>query len=82
MEFLFSPATISNEIEEKAQKIARSVIEKLEMVGILAVELFLTKDGDVLVNEIAPRPHNSGHQTIEGNYELYIYIRICFRRAS
>ena len=69
VEFLFSPATISNEIEEKAQKIARSVIEKLEMVGILAVELFLTKDGDVLVNEIAPRPHNSGHQTIEGNYE-------------
>ena len=69
VEFLFSPATIPNEIEEKAQKIARSVIEKLEMVGILAVELFLTKDGDVLVNEIAPRPHNSGHQTIEGNYE-------------
>ena len=69
VEFLFSPATISNEIEEKAQKIARSVIEKLEMVGILAVELFLTKDGEVLVNEIAPRPHNSGHQTIEGNYE-------------
>ena len=69
VEFLFSPATISKEIEEKAQKIARNVIEKLEMVGILAVELFLTKDGDVLVNEIAPRPHNSGHQTIEGNYE-------------
>ncbi len=69
VEFLFSPATISNDIEEKAQKIARSVIEKLEMVGILAVELFLTKDGEVLVNEIAPRPHNSGHQTIEGNYE-------------
>jgi 5-(carboxyamino)imidazole ribonucleotide synthase len=69
VEFLFSPATISNETEEKAQKIARTVIEKLEMVGILAVELFLTKDGDVLVNEIAPRPHNSGHQTIEGNYE-------------
>ena len=69
VEFLFSPATISNETEEKAQKIARIIIEKLEMVGILAVELFLTKDGDILVNEIAPRPHNSGHQTIEGNYE-------------
>jgi 5-(carboxyamino)imidazole ribonucleotide synthase len=37
------------------------------MVGLLAVELFLTKDGDLLVNEVAPRPHNSGHQTIEGN---------------
>ena len=69
VEFLFSPATISNETEEKAQKIAKTIIEKLEMVGILAVELFLTKDGEVLVNEIAPRPHNSGHQTIEGNYE-------------
>lgn len=41
--------------------------EKLQIVGLLAVELFLTKDGKVLVNEIAPRPHNSGHHTIEGN---------------
>lgn len=69
VEFLFSPANISQEIEEKAQEIAKSVIDKLGMVGILAVELFLTKDGEVLVNEVAPRPHNSGHQTIEGNYE-------------
>jgi 5-(carboxyamino)imidazole ribonucleotide synthase len=69
VEFLFSPANISDEIEKKSQKIAKDVIEKLGMVGILAVELFLTKDGDILVNEVAPRPHNSGHQTIEGNYE-------------
>jgi 5-(carboxyamino)imidazole ribonucleotide synthase len=69
VEFLFSPATISPEIEEKAQSIARKVIDALDMVGLLAVELFLTKDGEVLVNEIAPRPHNSGHQTIEGNNE-------------
>lgn len=69
VEFLFSPASISVEIEEKAQAIAKKVIEKLGMVGVLAVELFLTKNGDVLVNEVAPRPHNSGHQTIEGNYE-------------
>lgn len=67
VEFLFSPADISKEIEEKAQQVAKSIIEKLEMVGILAVELFLTKTGDILVNEIAPRPHNSGHQTIESN---------------
>jgi len=43
------------------------VISKIDMVGLLAVELFLTKDGQLLVNEIAPRPHNSGHHTIECN---------------
>ena len=67
VEFLCSPARIENEIAEEAIRIARSIIEKLGMVGILAVEMFVTKDGKVLVNEIAPRPHNSGHQTIEGN---------------
>jgi 5-(carboxyamino)imidazole ribonucleotide synthase len=68
VEFLFSPADIRNEIEEKAQALAKNVIEKMEMVGVLAVEMFLTKSGEVLVNEIAPRPHNSGHQTIEASY--------------
>lgn len=67
VEFLISPANVNKEIEEKAREIAKRIINKLEMVGLLAVELFLTKDGEVLVNEIAPRPHNSGHQTIEGN---------------
>ena len=67
VEFLFSPAALSDEIEGRAQQIARDVVEKLGMVGLLAVEMFVTKDGQVLVNEIAPRPHNSGHQTIEGN---------------
>lgn len=67
VEFLFSPADISKEIEEKARKLAESVIDKLGMVGLLAVEMFLTKEGEVLVNEVAPRTHNSGHQTIEGN---------------
>lgn len=65
--FLFSPAEISQEIEQKATEVAIDVINKLGMVGILAVELFLTKDGDILVNEVAPRPHNSGHHTIECN---------------
>jgi 5-(carboxyamino)imidazole ribonucleotide synthase len=68
VEFLFSPADISSEIETKAQALAQSVIEKMQMVGVLAVEMFLTKNGEILVNEIAPRPHNSGHQTIEGSY--------------
>lgn len=67
VEFLCSPARISQEISDKAIAIARKVIEKTGMTGILAVEMFVTKDGEVLVNEIAPRPHNSGHQTIEGN---------------
>ncbi len=65
VEFLFSPAAVSAEIETQAQAIAIDIIEKLDMVGLLAVELFLTTDGDLLVNEIAPRPHNSGHHTIE-----------------
>lgn len=68
VEFLFAPAEISAEIEKEAQEIAKSVILKLDMVGILAVEMFVTKDGEVLVNEIAPRPHNSGHHTIEANF--------------
>ncbi|MES2557860.1 MAG: 5-(carboxyamino)imidazole ribonucleotide synthase [Bacteroidota bacterium] len=65
VEFLFSPADVSLEIEQEATKLALKVIDSLEMVGLLAVELFLTPDGKLLVNEIAPRPHNSGHHTIE-----------------
>jgi 5-(carboxyamino)imidazole ribonucleotide synthase len=68
VEFLFAPASISPEIEEKAKNIALQVIEKLDMVGILAVEMFLLENGDILINEVAPRPHNSGHHTIECNY--------------
>ena len=67
VELLFAPAAISQDLEVQAQQLAVSVIEKLGMVGILAVEMFLTKDGQLLVNEIAPRPHNSGHHTIECN---------------
>lgn len=68
VEFLFAPAEISSEIEEKAQYFAKKVIKELDMIGILAVEMFVTKDGNILVNEIAPRPHNSGHHTIEANF--------------
>jgi 5-(carboxyamino)imidazole ribonucleotide synthase len=67
VEFLFSPAEISVAIEKQAEKIAVDLINQLGLVGVLAVEMFLTKDGEVLINEIAPRPHNSGHQTIRGN---------------
>ncbi len=68
VEFLFSPASHNVEVEEKAQEIAHNIAKKLGIVGLLAVEMFITQNDEVLVNEIAPRPHNSGHQTIEGNY--------------
>lgn len=67
VEFLVSPAEISNEIETKASKIAIDLIAQLGMVGVLAVEMFLTPEGEILINEIAPRPHNSGHHTIRAN---------------
>ncbi|SFT88432.1 5-(carboxyamino)imidazole ribonucleotide synthase [Lishizhenia tianjinensis] len=67
VEFLFSPAEISEEVEVRSQELAKEIIEKLDMVGILAIEYFLTQEDELLVNEIAPRPHNSGHHTIEAN---------------
>lgn len=67
VEFLFAPAEISPEIEKQAANLAVELIEKLGMVGLLAVEFFLDENGNLLVNEIAPRPHNSGHHTIECN---------------
>ncbi len=68
VEHLFAPANVSGEIEKQAKEIAIHVIESLKMVGLLAVEMFLTKTGEILVNEIAPRPHNSGHHTIEAAF--------------
>ena len=67
-EFLFAPADISKETERNAHKLAGEVIEKLGMVGLLAVEMFLDKEGRLYVNESAPRTHNSGHHTIEANF--------------
>ena len=67
VEYLFAPAEISAEIDRQAQTIARQTVEAFGIVGLLAVELFLDKQGNVLINEVAPRPHNSGHQTIRAN---------------
>jgi 5-(carboxyamino)imidazole ribonucleotide synthase len=67
VEYLFAPAQLSRSVADEAEELAVKVINKLKMVGLLAVEMFVTRDGKVLVNEIAPRPHNSGHQTIEAN---------------
>lgn len=68
VEFLLCPARIPETVAQEAEKLARRVIADLDICGLLAVELFLDKDGKVLVNEVAPRPHNSGHHTIESCY--------------
>jgi 5-(carboxyamino)imidazole ribonucleotide synthase len=68
VEFIFSPANVSVEVAQEAAEIAKKIVEQLDHVGLLAVELFLTKTGQLLVNEVAPRPHNSGHHTIEACY--------------
>jgi len=67
VEYLLAPAQVETSITDVAVDIAISLAEKLSIVGLLAVEMFVTKDGKVLVNEIAPRTHNSGHQSIESN---------------
>ena len=68
VEFLISPSTYPEDLQLKAEAIAKKVALALNITGILAVEMFITKDGNILVNELAPRPHNSGHHSIEGNF--------------
>ena len=68
VEYVLCPANICSEITQKATEIATKVSKTFQHVGLLAIEMFLTKDGDILVNEVAPRPHNSGHLSIEANY--------------
>jgi 5-(carboxyamino)imidazole ribonucleotide synthase len=63
-----APARIRADTTMRAEAIARHVAEKLDLLGVLAVEMFVTRAGDLLVNEIAPRPHNSGHWTIDACY--------------
>lgn len=62
------PANISDDIEQKIGDIAKKIATNLDLVGILAIEFFLDKNGDILVNEMAPRPHNSFHWTMDGCY--------------
>jgi len=68
VEYVICPARIEADVRDKASKIAKQVSEAFEHVGVLAVELFQTQNNDILVNEVAPRTHNSGHLTIEANY--------------
>jgi 5-(carboxyamino)imidazole ribonucleotide synthase len=68
VEYVISPSSISERLKVQAQALAEDVADAYQLCGILAVEMFLTKDGEILVNEVAPRTHNSGHLTIEANY--------------
>ncbi|MDX2248704.1 MAG: 5-(carboxyamino)imidazole ribonucleotide synthase [Bacteroidia bacterium] len=64
VEYLFAPAEISESLTKRAGEIAVSVVQKLRYVGVMAIEMFVTASGEILINELAPRPHNSGHHTI------------------
>ena len=68
VEYVICPARIDNKVAAKARAIALDVSEKFNHVGLLAVEMFQTQDDEILVNEVAPRPHNSGHYSIEASY--------------
>ncbi len=68
VEYVLCPARIPKEIAKQAQLVALKVSQAFKHVGLLAVEMFLTQDNTVLVNEVAPRPHNSGHYSIEASY--------------
>jgi len=68
VEYVICPARIDDAVANKARAIAMKVSEAFNHVGLLAVEMFQTEDDNILVNEVAPRPHNSGHQTIEASY--------------
>ena len=60
-----TPASVPARVEQQAADIARGVLDALDVIGVLCVEFFLTPDGELLINELAPRPHNSGHLTID-----------------
>ncbi len=68
VEYVICPARIDAKVAQKAQEIALKVSEKLKHIGLLAVEMFQTQNDQILVNEVAPRPHNSGHYSIEASY--------------
>lgn len=67
LDYLLSPVSLPSEMEKKAQEIARKIMINLSFHGLLTVEFFLTKNEELLVNEVSPRVHNSGHHTIEAN---------------
>ena len=68
VEYVICPGRIDEKVAQKAREIALKVSEKFQHVGLLAVEMFQTQDDEILINEVAPRPHNSGHYSIEASY--------------
>ena len=62
---VFAPAQVPSKVREEAEELARKAIAAFQGKGVFGVEMFLLKNGEILINEIAPRPHNSGHYTIE-----------------
>lgn len=68
LDITFAPAAVSGELAEHANQLARGILEELQVVGLLTVELFVTRDGRLLVNELAPRTHNSGHLTLDSAF--------------
>jgi len=68
VEYVICPARIENTVAKKAREMALKVVDKLDFIGLLAVEMFQTETNEILVNEVAPRPHNSGHYSIEASY--------------
>ena len=68
VEYVICPARIDEQVAQKARETAKKVSEAFQHVGLLAVEMFQTKDDQILINEVAPRPHNSGHYSIEASY--------------
>lgn len=68
VESLLSPARIDENLASEAEEVAKQIADKLQIIGLLAVEFLIDKTGKLLINEVAPRPHNSGHHTIESAY--------------
>ncbi len=68
VEYVICPARISDKVAEEARRIALKVADTFDFIGLLAVEMFQTETDEILVNEVAPRPHNSGHYSIEASY--------------
>lgn len=68
VEYVICPARIEDHVADKARKVALQVANEFDFVGLLAVEMFQTEDDEILVNEVAPRTHNSGHYSIEASY--------------
>jgi len=68
LDLSFAPARMSESVNARAVEITRALADKLDLVGVLCIEFFLGRDGEILVNELAPRPHNSGHLTINASH--------------